>query len=85
MTAFVKAIAGGDEDFNLILLYGSRIANSILFHQEFDELAARCDKINPVYVLSHEEKDEYEHSFVTTDLIRKYAPEGDYSAFLCGP
>ena len=67
------------------MLYGSRIANSILFHQEFDELAARCDKINPVYVLSHEEKEGYEHGFVTTDLIRKYAPEGDYSVFLCGP
>lgn len=83
--SLAKAIADGDEDFTLILLYGSRTADSILFHREFDELAARCDKIKPVHVLSHEEREGYEHGFVTADLIRKYAPEGEYSVFLCGP
>lgn len=27
----------------------------------------------------------YEHGFVTAELIKKYAPEGPYSVFLCGP
>lgn len=27
----------------------------------------------------------YEHCFVTAELIKKYAPEGPYSVFLCGP
>ena len=36
-------------------------------------------------VLSHETQDGCENGFITADLIRKYAPEGDYSIFLCGP
>ena len=38
-----------------------------------------------VHVLSDEEKEGYEHGFLTAELIQKYAPEGDYSVFMCGP
>ena len=38
-----------------------------------------------VHVLSHEEAPGYEHGFLTAELIQKYAPEGDYSVFMCGP
>lgn len=80
-----RAIADGDEDFNMILLYGSRNSDSILFKNEFDELEKRNSKIKVVHVLSHEEKSGYEHGFVTKELIEKYAPKGTYSVFLCGP
>lgn len=69
--SFAKAIAEGDEDFNLILLYGSRTEDDILF--KF------------VHVLSDEEKPGYEHGFISADLIKKYALEKDYSIFMCGP
>ena len=36
-------------------------------------------------MLSHEEAEGYEHGFLTAELIAKYAPQGDYSVFLCGP
>ena len=36
-------------------------------------------------VFSHEQREGYEHGFITADLIRKYAPEGAYSLFVCGP
>ena len=36
-------------------------------------------------MLSHEECDGCEKGFLTAELIRKYAPEGDYSVYVCGP
>ena len=84
--SFAKAIADGDEDFNLILLYGSRTEKDILFKEDFDELEKVTDKVKVVHVLSDEEKPGYEHGFVTADLIRKYAPQDEnYSIFMCGP
>ncbi len=83
--SMAKAIADGAEDFSLTVLYGSRTADGILLRDELDGLAATCEKIRFVHVLSDEERTGYEHGFVTAHLISKYAPEGEYSVFLCGP
>ena len=83
--SLAKAIADGDEDAEMILLYGSRTLEDAVFQKEFKTLEANCPKFKLVNVLSHETKDGCEHGFITADLIRKYAPEGDYSIFLCGP
>ncbi len=91
ITPFVSmanAIADGDEDFNMVLLYGSRNYDNILFREELDELQKKCDKIKVIHVLSAEEKDVdgTEKGFITAELIKKYAPaDADYSVFLCGP
>lgn len=91
ITPFVSmanAIADGDEDFNMILLYGSRNYDNILFREELDELQKKCDKIKVIHVLSDEEKDidGTEKGFITAELIKKYAPaDKDFSIFLCGP
>lgn len=79
------ALRDGAEDFELTLLYGSRDEESILFKKELDEVAAACPKFRVVHVLSDEEKAGYEHGFITAELIKKYAPAGDYSVFMCGP
>ncbi len=91
ITPFVSmanAIADGDEDFNLILLYGSRDEANILFRDELDAIANKCEKFKVVHVLSDASDlpDGMEKGFITSDLIRKYAPaDGDYSIFICGP
>lgn len=91
ITPFVSmanAIADGDEDFEMTLLYGSRNKNCILFKEELDELCKKCDKIKVVHVLSDESEigDDFEKGFITAELIKKYAPsEEKYSVFLCGP
>lgn len=91
ITPFVSmanAIADGDEDFNLVLLYGSRNYDNILFRDELLELEKKCDKIKVVHVLSDdkEEREGTEKGFITAELIKKYAPENEpYSVFLCGP
>ena len=78
------AIRDGLENFNLTILYGSRTEESILFRNELESITEETDKVQVVHVLSDEQKPDFEHGFITADLIRKYAPE-DYSLFICGP
>ena len=82
--SMAQAIADGTEDFDLTILFGSRTKEQILFREELDELAEKCDKIHVVHVLSDEEAEGFEHGFITEDLIGKYAKE-PYSIFVCGP
>ena len=55
-----QAIRDGREDFKLILLYGCRKEDEILFKDELDSIAEATDKFKVVYVLSDEEKYGYE-------------------------
>ncbi|MBR3357698.1 MAG: 2Fe-2S iron-sulfur cluster binding domain-containing protein [Solobacterium sp.] len=79
------AVAEGIEDAQMTLLYGSRTKNDALFDEEFTALAEKCPAFRYVNVLSEETRDGCEHGFLTAELIRKYAPEGEYSVFVCGP
>ena len=84
--SMAAAIVDGIEDFDMTILYGSRSSNGILLKEEIEELAERSKgRVKVVHILSHEEKEGYEHGFITGELIKKYAPEGDYSVFMCGP
>ena len=89
--SLAKAIADGDEDAEMILLYGSRTLADAVFQEEFRALEG--PKFKLVNVLSDETAECCcsgegcccEKGFITAELIKKYAPEGDYSIFLCGP
>lgn len=83
--SLARAIDQGDENCSLTLLYGCRNPDEILFKAELDSLSQRNEKINVVYVLSHSDEKGYEKGFIGADIIRKYAPEGKYSIFVCGP
>lgn len=83
--AMAKDIVTKNADFNLIIIFGCRTEKDILFKNELEELAKASEgKVSIVFVLSNEQKDGYEHGFVTADLIRKYTPDA-YSVFICGP
>ena len=83
--SLAKAILEGDEPCDLTLLYGSRTLADAVFSDEIAEWAEKSGKIKLVNVLSHEKVEGTENGFITADLIQKYAPEGDYSIFMCGP
>ncbi len=84
--AMAAAIADGTEDFSLTVLYGSRTADTILLREELDALVQRSEgRVRVIHVLSEEQRTGYEHGFINSDLIRKYAPEDEYSVFICGP
>ena len=80
------AIADGTEDFNLTILYGSRTKDAVLLGEELDAIASASNgKVKVVHVLSDEAAEGCETGFITAELIKKYAPDGDYSVYLCGP
>lgn len=84
--ALAGAVAGGLEDFDLTILYGNETYAGILLREELDGFARRSNgKIRMIHVLSGEERDGCEQGFITVDLVRKYAPDGDYSILICGP
>lgn len=84
--SMAQAIADGTEDATLTLLYGSRRHDEILLKEELEALAASCDRIKVVHVLSDDPDAEgYEKGFLTAELIKKYAPDNDFSIFVCGP
>lgn len=83
--SMANAIADGDEDFEMIILYGSRTKADIMFAEEFTEIQKRTNKVRLVNVLSEEESEGCEHGFITAELIQKYAGEGEYSVFAAGP
>ena len=83
--SLAKAISEGDEDCNLVILYGNKNKKEILFATQLEQIAKECDKIKIVHVLSEEEATDCEKGFITAELIKKYAPKGNYSLFICGP
>ena len=84
--SLTRAILDGDEDCNLILLYGSRTLKDAVFSEQIKAIAEKTDKVKLVNILSDEKKKGAEHGFIDAKLIKKYAPEGEpYSLFLCGP
>ena len=70
--SMAQAVFNGDEDFSLTILYGSKTEKDIILKKELDDIAAKCDKVKVVYVLSEEHNASYEHGFITADLIKKY-------------
>ncbi len=80
--SIAKAIADGDEDASMILIYGNPALDEALFLDEFRALEG--DRFKLVNVLSDEEQPGCEHGFITAELIKKYAPDGDFSVFVCG-
>lgn len=68
----------------MTILYGAKTEEDIIFHKHLDELSKKCNDINVVYILSEEEKEGYEHGFITKEIIEKYQ-KGDCSYFVCGP
>lgn len=85
--SMAAAIAADIEDFNLTILYGSRTSEGILLKEELEQIEKQsAGKVRVVHVLSDEEKDGFEHGFLTAELIKKYAPsDRTYSLFMCGP
>lgn len=88
--SMANAIADGDEDFEMTLLYGSRNKDAIIFFDELNTITEKTDKVKVIHVLSDKDADVsgegFEKGFITADLIKKYAPDNEpYSVFICGP
>lgn len=84
--SMARAIADGIEDFRLTVLLGNRTLAGAKLADELAEAAARSKgKVKLVHVLSDERVKGCEYGLITAELVKKYAGEGDYSVFVCGP
>lgn len=84
--SLAKAIVDKIEDVKLTILYGSKTSDNILLKDELEEVEKQSKgKVKVVNVLSDEEKEGFEHGFISADLIKKYAGDEEYSLFICGP
>ena len=88
VTPFVSlagAIADGDEDCDLTLLYGTGTREDAIYREELARLAASCSRIRVVHVLEKERLPGCEGGYITAEMIRRHAPAGEYTVMLCGP
>ena len=63
--SLAMAIADGDEEADLVLIYGSRTLEDTMFQSELKELESKCSRIKVVNVFSDEVREGYEHGFIT--------------------
>lgn len=83
--SMAKEIAYGKmKDCRLTILYGSMKANDIVLKDELDRIAADCDRVKIVHVLSDEPDWPGEKGFLSREIIEKYAGD-DPTYFFCGP
>jgi len=97
--SMAQAIRDGFEDFNLVLLYGTRRLKDAVFLKEMHEIEKSCSKFKMVNILSEESIEtakkstidfldelSLEEGFITAEIIKKYTQElSDFSVFMCGP
>ncbi len=85
------AIAEGDENFNLTILYGAKDRDSICLYEEIKRVADTEDRVRLVPILSDEKRDGFETGFITMELINKHIPldidggKAPVSIYVCGP
>ena len=83
--AMAGSLAEGDESYRMTLFYGARTARQLAYKAELDALAARCEALQVIYVLSDETCDGCEHGFISAALMQKYTGLTGSTFFLCGP
>lgn len=84
--SMARAIADGTIDAELTLFYGCNTEEEIAFEEEFRQLQKQSEgRFRVVFVLAKEEKDGFEHGFVTAEIIEKYQKIQSSTLFICGP
>jgi ferredoxin-NADP reductase len=74
-------------DSKIVLFYGCRTPNDIVFHSEFEELAKKNGNFKPVFTVNEVTADwKGKVGIITADLIKQTLPDyADYVFYACGP
>ena len=84
--SMAKAVVDGDNDHNLILIYGANTYDELLFKDDWKGLEDASDgKFKLIPVIANEDVEGCERGFITLDIIKKYADPMDASFFISGP
>ncbi len=83
--SMIRCLRETDDKRPVILLYGNKSEEDILFRKELEQLP---DNFNTCHILSHpSESWQGEKGYITKNIIEKYAKDivGDSHIYLCGP
>lgn len=89
--SMANAIADGDENFSMTILYGARDRDSMCLYEEVKRVTDTEDRVKLVPILSEEERIGFESGFITAELIEKHIPldldggKAEVSVYVCGP
>jgi predicted ferric reductase len=87
MMSMIRTLADQGDRRPIILLYGNRDWESIIFREELETLRERLD-LTVVHVLSHPPADWMgERGFVSAEVLERHLPPpyADHEYFICGP
>lgn len=83
--SMAKEVASGKmKDCSLTIIYGSVNSEDIVLKDELDKVAAECDRVKVINVLSDDDSWQGEKGFVDKSIIEKYSTDGCTYMF-CGP
>ncbi len=76
----------GKKKQDVVLLYGNRTENEIIFKDELEELKVRYPSLKVVYVISGDEKYPGEKGNIDREKISRLVPDlKERDIYLCGP
>jgi 3-phenylpropionate/trans-cinnamate dioxygenase ferredoxin reductase subunit len=87
MLSHLRSLADRGEKRPLVLLYGSKNWDSIIFREELEALTKRLPNLTVVHVLSSPDPDwTGERGFIDREKLARFSPQGlQTEYFICGP
>ena len=82
--SMIQAIVEGSESFNLTLFYSEKKEADLLYKEELLMYGDKSSNIKVNIVLIDEDKNGYQHGFVTLDMIKQAFVTNDTSIFVSG-
>ena len=82
--SMAAAIADGELDLDLTILYGNTSREAEMLQEEIAALQEASERVKVISVYSEEKDKEAESGFPDARLVKKYA-RGDYEVWACGP
>jgi len=87
MMSMIRTLADEGDTQPVLLLYGSKDWESVIFREELETLSQRLD-LTVIHVLSDPPSDwTGERGYITADLLERHLPSPyhDHEYFICGP
>lgn len=84
--SLAKALVDGDIDCNITLFYGVNTLDDITYADDWKKLEAAANgKLKVIFAIADEKVENYEHGFITLDMVKKYCNIENSSWFISGP
>jgi predicted ferric reductase len=87
MMSMIRTLAARGDSRPVILLYGSKDWESIIFREDLEALKARLD-LTIIHVLENPSAEwRGERGFISADMLKRHLkpPYADHEYFICGP